>query len=117
MLVLWVDDLICSAKSKQLADEFLETLRKLKMEFTQEDSMMSYLGVKFEEDTKNGSFTLTQPGLIEKIIEATNMKESRTNAVPAVCEALGKDPDGAPFHGPWNYRSIVGRLLYLSTNT
>ena len=117
MLVLWVDDLICSAKSKQVADEFFETLRKLKMEFTQEDSITSYLGIKFEEDTKNGSFTLTQPGLIGKIIEATNMKESRTNAVPAVREALGKDPDGAPFRGPWNYRSIVGMLLYLSTNT
>ncbi|KAI2492952.1 hypothetical protein MHU86_21591 [Fragilaria crotonensis] len=30
---------------------------------------------------------------------------------------LGIDPDGEPMDEFWNYRSIVGMLLYLSTNT
>jgi hypothetical protein len=31
--------------------------------------------------------------------------------------ALGSDPDGAPIKEKWNYASLVGMLLYLSTNT
>ena len=40
---------------------------------------------------------------------------SPTPAAPN--QPLGKDPDGEPMSEAWSYPSIIGMLLYLSTNT
>jgi hypothetical protein len=45
------------------------------------------------------------------------MTDSNFNWTPAAQAALGIDPDGPPMEETWSYRSIVGMLLYLSTNT
>ncbi|KAI2506515.1 hypothetical protein MHU86_7925 [Fragilaria crotonensis] len=45
------------------------------------------------------------------------MSDSNYNWTPAAQAALGIDPDGSPMTETWSYRSIVGMLLYLSTNT
>jgi hypothetical protein len=117
MVITYVDDILYAAKSKALADKFFQALKDLDFDFTMEESITSYLGIQFEEDPSEGSFNLTQPGLIDKIIAATNMEDCKTNKTPTAKEPLPKDPDGPSFKGPWNYRSVVGMLLYLSTNT
>ena len=45
------------------------------------------------------------------------MTDCNPNSVPAAHAALGSDKDGPPMDETWNYRAIVGMLLYLSTNT
>jgi hypothetical protein len=60
---------------------------------------------------------LTQTGLIEKIAGVTGLAQSNANKLPAPQVALGSDPDGEPIKERWNYASVVGMLLYLSTNT
>jgi len=45
------------------------------------------------------------------------MTDCNPNKVPASTEALGSDPEGEPFDEQWNYASIVGMLIYLSTNS
>ena len=39
------------------------------------------------------------------------------NWLPTSQVGLGSDPDGKPMHEAWSYSSIVGMLLYLTTNT
>ena len=60
---------------------------------------------------------MTQEGLIKKIMDATGMNDCNSNRTPTTKEALGSDEQGEPMQDEWNYRSIVGMLLYLSTNT
>ena len=60
---------------------------------------------------------MTQPGLIKKIIAATGMEDCNPNWFPASPMALGSDEDGEPMTEIWGYSSIVGMMLYLSTNT
>ena len=61
---------------------------------------------------------MTQSGLIQKILVATGgMHNCNSNRTPSTREALGSDPDGEDMEESWNYRSVVGMLLYLSTNT
>ena len=60
---------------------------------------------------------MIQPGLISKIIKATGMTQCNPNKTPALKASLGCDADGEPMEEDWNYRSVVGMLLYLSTNT
>ena len=46
---------------------------------------------------------MTQPGLIGKILSASNMESSKPVSTPAVTTPLGQDLDGKPFSEKWNY--------------
>jgi len=45
------------------------------------------------------------------------LTHSNFNKLSASKETLGIDPDGKPFNEKRNYPSVIGMLLYLSTNT
>ena len=98
-------------------DNLFDTLTQKGFTFTKEGTFEAFLGIKFERNAENGTLTLTQKGLIQKIKEATGMNDSNGNWTPASQVALGIDPDGPAMQETWSYRSIVGMLLYLSTNT
>ena len=116
MLVQYVDDIGISAVSKKDADDFIELFRKEGLTLTQEESFSEFLGIKF--DTRpDGSVEMTQKGLISKILKAADMEDCNPNSTPAAQAPLGSDKEGAPMKEKWNYRAIVGMLLYLSTNT
>ena len=95
----------------------MQQLKNLDYELTLQDSLTEFLGLKYERDQANGTFTLTQKGLIMKILETTGMQDSNPNQTPASIQALGSDPDGEPMNESWNYRAVIGMLLYLVTNT
>ncbi|KAI2500885.1 hypothetical protein MHU86_13605 [Fragilaria crotonensis] len=50
-------------------------------------------------------------------MKATGLQDCNPNHFPALQACLRIDPDGEPMDEFWNYHSIVGMLLYLSTNT
>ena len=60
---------------------------------------------------------MTQQGLIKKIVATAGLENCRPNWTPASQLALGSDPEGAIMDEEWSYSSVVGMLLYLSTNT
>jgi hypothetical protein len=117
MIVLYVDDAGIMVPTIELIDEFINGLKAKGFELMKEGSFSAFLGIKFEEDTAAGSITMTQTGLIKKIITTTKMENCNPNWVPAAKEALGIDPEGKPMEEDWSYPSVVGMLLYLSTNT
>ena len=116
MIVLYVDDAGIAAPRQELIDELVEQLRNKGFELTVEGSFAEFLGIKFES-RKDGSIEMTQQGLIKKILKAMNLEECNPNWTPARADALGSDPEGELFDEDWNYRSIVGMMLYLSTNS
>ena len=117
IIVLYVDDLGIAYSNSEDVEEFFANLANMGFEFTREGSFTDFLGIKFERDEANNTVTLTQKGLIQKIIAATGMEDCNPNWTPATQQALGIDPDGEPMNETWSYPSIVGMLLYLSTNT
>ncbi|MGB0808420.1 MAG: reverse transcriptase domain-containing protein, partial [bacterium] len=116
MLVQYVDDCGIAAPNQARIDKFVNDLRKLGFELTQEESFAEFLGIKFEQKP-DGSIECTQRGLIKKILEAAGMTDCNPNSTPASQTPLGTDKDGEPMKESWNYRGICGMLLYLSTNT
>jgi hypothetical protein len=90
-------------------------LREQELELTPEGDLTAFLGIKLERHADE-TFTLTQQGLIQKILDATDMADCNPNWVPAT-STLGSDPDGKPMTDSWSYPSIVGMMLYLSNNT
>ena len=117
ILFLYVDDCGVAAPNKELIDAFVQRLKDAGFELTQEGDFSEYLGIKFERDNSNNTIKMTQPGLIDKIIKSTGMEECNPNRVPCTQVGLGSDPDGSPMKEQWQYSSIVGMLLYLSTNS
>ena len=115
MIVVFVDDCAISYRTEADYTKLIADLRKLKFELTEEGDFNKFLGINFER--KNNQVIMTQTGLIDRIAEATGLQASNPNHTPTNQEALGKDVDGPPMSDKWSYRSIVGMLLYLSTNT
>jgi hypothetical protein len=117
MAVCWVDDLVLAYKDPTERDRFLEAMKKEGFSLSLDDSLEAFLGIKFKKLGDN-SFNMTQPALIEKVIQATGMENCNKSPTPAAPnQALGKDPDGEPMAEQWSYPSVVGMLQYLSTNT
>ena len=115
-MVIYVDDGGIGFKYKSDLNQFLEQLRSKGFELTMEGDFSEYLGIKLERRS-NGSVEMTQKGLIAKIIQATGLENCHPNWTPCSQVCLGSDPTGENHNGPWSYASIVGMLIYLTTNT
>ena len=116
MIVLYVDDAGIAAKDPKMIDELIDQLEGLGFNLTKEGTFAEFLGIKFEQ-RDNNEFKLTQTGLIDKILKTTKMEDCKPNQVPTSQQALGADSDGLPMQEDWSYPSVVGMLLYLSTNS
>ena len=116
IVICYVDDLGLQAPKKQIVDKLIENLQKMGFELTRDGTFSEYLGIMYTT-LDDGSINMTQQGLIQKIMDAADMQDCNPNRTPSTKEALGLDPDGSSMDDSWNYRSVVGMLLYLATNT
>jgi hypothetical protein len=87
-------------------------------DITVDDDVAGFLGIdlKYHE---NGSIEMLQIGLIERIITALGLEDdvSQGQRTPTAMDPLGSDKDGEPFSESFNYRSVVGMMQYLSSNS
>ena len=113
----YVDDCGIAALTMKEINGFVDWLRKRGFELTKEGDFSAYLGINFHHDPKMQTVTMTQPGLIKKILVTTRLEECNPNRAPSAQAGLGTDPNGPPSKEPWSYSSVVGMLLYLAANT
>ena len=80
-----------------------------------EGTVTEYLGINIKK-LEDGGYRLTQPGLAQKVLEATGM----TKCSPAITPNSSDKPLGSDKNGPdcklqdkWQYASVVGMLMYL----
>jgi hypothetical protein len=75
------------------------------------------LGIKIDP-LGDGSISMIQKGLIKKILKTTGMDDCNLSWTPSMPTTLVSNPDGPHYdQSEWDYASIVGMLLYPSTNT
>ena len=115
IVICYVDDLGLQVPHKRIVDQLISSLENKGFQLTREGSFTEYLGIQYD-CLDNGKILMTQTGLIQKIIDAAGMLDCNSNRTPATREALGSDIDGEHMTESWNYRSIIGMMLYLSTN-
>ena len=111
----YVDDGILIGKDGSKIESVIDDLGTT-LELTREGDLSAFLGIQIDKN-ENGSLKLTQEGLIKRVLEATKMQDCRPTKTPAIKETLGADVNGEPAEEQWNYRSIVGMLLYLASNS
>ena len=119
ILISWVDDCLIFAKDKLLADELIAELQG-QFTLTEEEDVSAYLGVMMDIDKEKDCISMTQPFLIQRIIDllGDSVSEANVKKTPAVYkEILHKDEEGPERRQSWNYRSAIGMLNYLSAST
>ena len=114
ILILYVDDCIVISQSEGEAKGIYNELQNHGFKITDEGTMETYLGIRLDHYS-DGSFKMSQPYLIDRIIESIpGMKDAKIAKTPAAVDViLTKDPLGKERTDNWNYRSVIGQLNYL----
>jgi hypothetical protein len=81
-----------------------------------ENTAFAFLGVSILPDPVTKMLKLTKKGLILKVLAATGMSDCNTWGSPALSAPLGTNSDGPRRKDIWSYASVIGMLMYLSSN-
>jgi hypothetical protein len=112
---LYVDDAIICGTDQSKVEDLICKLERESFDLTREGDLSAYLGIKIEV-SNGGDLKLSQPGLTKRVIDVLGLSNGTSRPTP--CEApLGKCPEAEPMSGQLNYRSILGMMMYLGTNT
>jgi hypothetical protein len=117
VFLLYVDDGVLASHQEGDIAQVLELLDD-SFDMTDEGDLSDYLGVHIEE-LPDGKLSLTQPRLIDQVIEMLNFQaKTKSRPTPASpTKILRKDEGGAPHQADWSYRSLIGKLNFLEKST
>jgi hypothetical protein len=115
--LVYVDDCRFFSRNKELISTFVKEIQNSSFELTIEDDVYAFLGIEFFLDTTTGRVSLTQAGLINKIIKLTGLEEANPKSSPSDKVLLGPFPDDSPHSEEWFYASVVGCLSYLCNSS
>jgi hypothetical protein len=118
--ISWVDDLVIVARDASKIESMIQNLKDTGYDLDSEGEISAFLGIQIDQDSTDGTFTLTQEGLTQKVIDYTGLTDCNSNKIPASTTTLGTDKDGARWidaDEAFEYAVAVGMLMYLANNT
>ena len=124
-VLTYVDDCILVSTSQETLDNFVKSLIEGEEKFilTDEGDIDKFLGIEIKH-YDDGSFELTQPHLIQRIVSELGLGDdnkwgqaAKSRATPSEKAILSKDSNGSPRKYEWKYRTAIGMLTYLQGNT
>ncbi|MGH7974287.1 MAG: reverse transcriptase domain-containing protein [bacterium] len=113
--LIYVDDCLFFARNEADIHAMIKDLRK-EFDLVVEDDVSTYLGIKIKK-LADDRLEMSQPYLIERILEATGMKDCNGKSTPALEFPIGTDKEGADRQDEWSYASVIGMLMFLQANT
>jgi Reverse transcriptase (RNA-dependent DNA polymerase) len=118
MIIIYTDDTIVTGPNTKDIDQAVTDIASL-FEITVKDTLDNFLGVKITRNEFNNTVQMTQPQLIDAILNDLQLQpKSNSRHLPALVDTiLHKFVNEAPHSDPWHYRSIVGKLNYLEKCT
>lgn len=117
--VLYTDDSILASPTDAELDTVLADMKRAGLQITVEGTVEDFLGVKMQHNN-DGSITMTQPHLIQQVLKDLNLLQdsAKSKDIPAPSSVLlTRNPESEPFDGSFEYRSVIGKLLYLEKST
>jgi hypothetical protein len=88
-------------------------MKDLGMLFEEESDVAGYLVVLINQDPDNGTITLRQSGLAQRIVEALHLDDDTPPIKTPADAFLPQDVDGEHAHEIYIYASVAGMLQYL----
>ena len=120
IFICYVDDGIALDLEGKNLDEFVKELSQPGIDLNVEDMghPNDYVGVNIQHND-DGTYQFAQTALIDSIIADCGLTKSpKKKQVPAKSsKILHHHLDSPPFDGPFNYRSVIGKLNYVSQTT
>jgi len=120
LCLCYVDDCLFFSKDEVAIDRVVWSLRNedkpIRFQLNEEDDVAGFLGILMNK-RDDGSLELLQTGLIDRILRVMGLEDSGTRPTPADIKPLGKDENGEPCSETWSYASVVGMMMYLSSNS
>ena len=121
---VYVDDVCFISPNKESVEKAISDLKKpslAKHKYDIEDrgDISDYLGINFRREKKDGTLHLTQPQLIDQILEEVGIDENvRIKPTPvASTKLLTRDIHLPKFNNAFTYRRVIGQLNYLEKGT
>jgi len=117
VLLIYVDDTICVFRDRDAGWKLAKELQR-SFDITMEGTIEDFLGVKFESRS-NGTFSLSQPQLIDSILKDLGLidgrlKRAKPKRTPARTSLiLQQDTDRLKHTASWDYHSVIGKLNFL----
>jgi histone deacetylase 1/2 len=118
ILMAFVDNQIALSPNQASLDQLMIDL-EARFDVTDEGELNDYLGVHINK-RDDGTMELTQPKLTQQILDDLRLTNENTKSVPTPAvapDSLGRCLDDPPFDQHYDYRSIVGKLLFLERCT
>jgi len=116
IMIVYTDDCLIFAKENSTIDALIKTLNETYL-LEDQGTVSDYLGIRISKNASTKEITMTQPGLIDSILQDLHLPTgSHTKDTPAM-GILHPDRQGHPREDKWNYRSLIGKLTYLAQNT
>ena len=117
--VLYTDDSVLTGPDPKELDQVIKDLKNIGLNLTSEGDMGDFLGVKIEKQ-EDGKCHLSQPHLIDQILKELHLDgpNVKTKGTPApVGKVVHKFKGSKPFDNHFDYRKVVGKLIYLERCT
>ncbi|KAI2499350.1 hypothetical protein MHU86_15132 [Fragilaria crotonensis] len=122
LCVVYVDDTIFAGADSSILEEEIRALgvsdteQRHSFQLRNEGEVGAFLGIQITKTGKR-TFSLLQTGLISKVLTTASMSDCHGVSTPTGNSPVGSDTDGAPFAESWQYRTVIGMLMYLAANT
>ena len=95
--LVYVDDVVFFGTDIQKIDEVIQKFQDDRYPLTKEDNLFHFLGIDIKQDSETKKVTLTQFGLIEKVLAYVGMSDCNKKAVPEQKLPLGTKANGESF--------------------
>jgi hypothetical protein len=115
ILVTYVDDAIIMGRDQAAIDAVLSGLKSLQLDYDHLGDLAAYLGVEISRND-DGTMELKQPHLSATAIAALGLEDSNPKSTPAT-QTLGKCEESTKMREDFNYRSVVGTLMYVGNHS
>lgn len=128
LIIAYVDDCIFFSRKLESIDKLIDDMKQSyrlddgtlteKFIIEVEEDYAGFLGIDITRHD-DGRIELTQTGLIQRILDALGLDDETVTirTEPAATKCLGKEENSAPRKEHWSYPSVIGMLLYLSSNS
>lgn len=119
LIIIYTDDTIVTGPDTKEIDQAIADIGK-KFKITSQPTVSDFLGVKIVRDIPNNQILLTQPQLIQSIINDLGLEKAKAvqKCIPALAGTiLQRYKDSSPHNESWHYRSVIGKLNYLEKST
>jgi hypothetical protein len=126
IVVVYVDDCIFMAKDEEDINKLIEDLRKPENSeheeyvLNKEEDYAGFLGIDIRKSKEvEEAIELLQIRLIDRILKVLSLDGENTKLCweSAAVALLGKQEDSPGRKEHWSYTSVIGMMLYLSSNS